>query len=86
MDYIVLDIDKRDRLLALKEEFKSDMANHASDVHPIPIKNDLFILPVSVLTDPAFQGIKQRIIDNGNVGLIVIREVSQNEFIEPTEE
>lgn len=81
MKYIVISEENRNKLMALKDQFKSDLILHASVINPILISSGEYILPVSVLSDPAFTNMKNKIIEDGNESLIAIREVSESEFI-----
>ncbi len=81
MNYIVLNEENRDKLMLLKESFNSELSKFKSDLNPILIQSGEYILPLSVLSDPAFQKIKEQIIANGNESLITIRDVLESEFI-----
>jgi predicted nucleic-acid-binding protein len=58
-----------------KAKIQSLLDNNFVDIVPIEIKEDLFILPESVLTDEIFREIFV------NFKNYVIREVTENEFI-----
>lgn len=58
-----------------KLKIKNHLDANFIDIVPIPIKNDLFILPDSVLTDEIFKEIFV------NFKKYVIREVAESEFI-----
>ena len=81
MKYIVISEENRSKLMALKDQFKSDLEKFYSDINPILITSGEYILPLSVLSDTAFEKIKNKIMDDGNESLITIREVDESEFI-----
>jgi hypothetical protein len=58
-----------------KAKIQTELETNFVDIVPIPILNDLFILPDSVLFDDIFKKIFI------NFKHYVIREVTENEFI-----
>ena len=54
---------------------------YREDFRPIEIKNDLWVLPLSLKDNPRFSKIKSWVINQS----ITIREVDEDEFFEPIE-
>ena len=79
--FIVISEENKNRLMDRKSEFNSEISSFNCDLEPIQIKSGEFILPLIVLSHPAFESLKNRIISDGNESLITIREVLSNEFI-----
>lgn len=75
---IVLTKQQRDYLLNFLLQNRDKYPVWA-DIDPILIKNDLYILPEVTLSDPAFDEIK--ILLNGDLDGLTIREVDKTEFI-----
>lgn len=81
MRQIVLTLDQRDLFNSVKNGFKDSFNKKGVDFIPIEIKNNLFILPVDVLTDDDFSGLKTA-LENNDMNLnLLIREVDATEYL-----
>ena len=78
MEYIVLTQDQVEGLENLKSSFTGDFKAW-SNYEPVAIKNNLWILPLSVMTDPDLKEFYEHVMENKTTDLIV-REVTESEF------
>lgn len=79
MEFIVLSSEQKTGLEELRDDFTGEFV-HCSDFVPIEIKNNLWILPLSVLSDPDLQEFNDYVMTN-KTSEMVIREVLEDEFI-----
>jgi hypothetical protein len=79
---IVLTQQQRDFLMDFKKPFQSILDDRHIDFLPIPIKNNLYILPENLLNDEGFKEVKDALGDH--LKNMVTRDVLADEFINYT--
>lgn len=80
-NYIVLSQDQKDFLDTFKLNFTNCLQANRIDFNPIPIKDSLYILPISLLQEENFSCIYNALRDRGSLDRMIIRRVEEDEFI-----
>ena len=78
---IVLDAYQKDFITTFLADYRDELLKEGLEIQPIEIKNNLWILPESVLSDPRTQGAKKALADSGHLANMVVREVDPSELI-----
>lgn len=76
---IVLTTSQKESLCNILNQHKDSLISNGIWVNPVEIKNNLWILPESVLNDDRLYGIKSLV--EHKLNSIVYREIEDNEFI-----
>ena len=81
MEHIVLTSDQKIFLDDFLSKYKDQMIKAGLSIIPTPIKNDLWVLPTSVLEDERCLEAKKELIQGGNLEKMTIREVLHEESL-----
>lgn len=81
MRYIVLTTEQKDYVIDYKNQWKDLLESRFIDYEPIEIKNNLWILPESLLTSIDFRELKEDLEAHGKLEGLEIREVLEDELI-----
>lgn len=79
---IVLTEAHKDFLLDFKSKYIDLLKSRNVDIVPIPIKNNLWILPEELFNDRNYIELKNELIKGGHLQKVTIREVLPEEFTE----
>lgn len=78
MKYLVFTEETKEKILQIRSN-KLDVKS--SDINPILIKNEKYILPESILNDNNLKDIHKEIKELISLNEIIIREVEKNELL-----
>ena len=81
MNYIVLTAEQKDWFMTFLQPYRPQLLAQVSDVEPVAISGDKYVIPLDVLSDPVFSQLKEDLSAGGHLAKSEIREVQKDEFL-----